>query len=359
MKRQHIIILSALILAILIAFLGGRTVAHNEEILIKDSLINMRDVALSDLKDEYNILDEEFKLIKTEYEKAEETNYSLNSQLVLIEKSLKDTKKELDNATTEKTNIVLQMQKLQKQLLEYTGSDDYLNNVLAEKNKTIERLETEKTELEKQLASERDKNILLVAKLQEIQFLIAQKSDSIFDLSKQIDLIIDNKNYVSEHQQIETLKREKNELRADIELLNKNIKTIKKEIPPIYSQVIYYFAIIKKHVPGKILRQKDTIKFYLDQNDDFADDINEIYLSFDINRQIFFDTIKAHKLIIELKSDIMTDKLVYNHEITKEELKFEEKIFENLTLKQGTYFISIFSETSKKKVIDDYKFILN
>jgi len=359
MKRQHIIILAALLLAILIALLGGKTVAHSEEIMIKDSLINMRDVAISDLKGEFDILEDEFGNLKTEYEKSENKNVTLNSQLVLIENSLKDAKDELEKTNVEKQNAIWKMQKLQAQILEYTGSDDYLSSVLKEKNEIITRLEAEKLELEKQLADERDKNQILVAKLQEIQNLIAIKSDSIFYVSKQISMIIDDKNYVNAQQQINQLIKEKENLHIDIEKLNNNLKTFKKDIPPIYSPIAYYYGIIKKHVPGKILRQKDTIKFYLDEDNDFTLDISEIYFSFEINRQIFFDTLSLQKLRFELTSDNLENKLTFNYDFAKDKTRFDEKIFEGLTLNQGEYFVNVFTEPKNTKIIDNYKFILN
>jgi len=359
MKRQHIIILTALLLAILIALLGGKTVAHSEEILIKDSLINMRDVAISDLNDEFNILNEEFGLLKTEYEKSEEKSVSLNSQLVLIENSLKDAKSELEKTKVEKQNAIWKMQKLQTQILEYTGSEDYLSSILKEKNETITRLEAEKLELEKLLADEKSKNEMLVAKLQEIQIMIATKSDSIFYVSEQINNIIEDKNYVNAQQQIKQLIKEKENLHTDIENLNNNIKIIKKDIPAIYSPIAYYYGVIKKHVPGKILRQKDIIKFYLDENDDFALDITDIYFTFDINRQIFFDTTTVRKLRFEISGTNLDDKLTFKYNFAKDKTKFDEKIFENLSLTNGEYFISIFEEPKNIKLIEDYKFILN
>ncbi len=358
MKRKHIIILSAFVVAIIIALLGSKTVVHSSRMLVKDSLINVRDVTITELDSELKIIDTEIGNLKSEYSELESTNYSMKSQLVMMERNLESAKNELNNSDVEKQQAMSKIQTLQQQILQYTGSDAYLQEIIKKKDATIERLKREKNNLEIALNKEKSKNQTLTSQVRILEKQIIVKKDSIILLASELDVLYKDPNYVGKNNQIAQLKRDKAALNKTISSLKGNINEITENIPPIYNANAYYYALIKKQVPGKIMRVKDTIKFYLDKNDDYAKNLSNIYFSFEINSEIFFQKHTQRDINFNLTGGSITSPMRKTESFSMSRLSLNTVLFPNVTLATGDYKIAITFSDTGEKVIDDYLFTL-
>lgn len=358
MKKKHIIILSAFVVAIVIALLGGKTVVSTKQMLVKDSLINVRDVTITELDSELTTLEGEIGNLKDEYSELESTSFSMKSQLVMMERNLESAKKELNKTGVEKQQALQKIQKLQKQILDYTGSDAYLQEVIKKKNETIERLKKEKANLELALSKEKKKNQELITEVQTLKNQISTKQDSIILLANELNEIYKDPNFVAKTNRIAQLEKEKQNLSKDINELKGNIDNIKESIPPVYNANAYYYAIIKKQVPGKIIRVKDTIKFYLDEKDDYAKNITDIYFSFEINNEIFFEKAAERNITYTLSGGSLATPLTRKEKYKEGKLSANFILFPNVNLTAGDYKLEVKFDDTNEKVIEDYNFKL-
>ncbi len=358
MKKKHIIILSAFLVAIVIALLGGKTVVHSKQMLVKDSLIDVRDITITELDSELTVIEDEIGYLKTEYSELESTSFGMKSKLVMMERNLESAKKELKNSKGEKQQALVKVQRLQNQILEYTGSDAYLQEVIKKKNETIERLKKEKQNLEIALNNEKKKNQTLIADVRRLEKKIGVKKDSLILLASELNEFYQDPNYTSKLNQIAQLEKDKKNLNNNIDNLEGNINDIKESIPPVFNTNAYYYAVIKKQIPGKIMRVKDTIKFYLDQKDDYAKNLTDIYFSFEINSEIFFQETESRDIIFSMNGGSLTTPIKKTETFTTSRLFLNSVLFPQVELAPGDYTISVTFADTGEKAIDDYTFKL-
>lgn len=358
MKKKHIIILSAFLVAIVIALLGGKTVVHSKQMLVKDSLIDVRDITITELDSELVSLEDAIGGLKTEYSELESTSIGMKSKLVMMERNLESAKKELKNSNGEKQQAMIKVQRLQNQILEYTGSDAYLQEVIKKKDETIERLKKEKRTLEIALNDEKNKNRTILANVRNLEKRISVKKDSLILLSAELNQFYQDPNYTSKVNQIAKLEKDKKDLNNNIENLEVNINEIKENIPPVYNANAYYYAEIKKQIPGKIMRVKDTIKFYLDQKDDYAKNLSDIYFSFEINSEIFFETTESRDIIFTMTGGSLSSPMTKTETFTTSRLSLNSILFPQIQLVAGDYKIVVTFADSGENVIENYTFKL-